>query len=228
MFNPFAFLELLFPCISRERQVQQLAVQVQTSVRKLSGLPAENSEDPSADFLSILKSTCLLLEGLVERDDLSLRDSQAETSSIINTSNPEVQSQPSAIASPTPPVAPEPELSETAKDLIQLRDWVLMAKTGGTGASTEVIESFYEKLGEILGKEGVAALEETGSSYDYERQQIVSIEVTDDLNKSDLVCSTVRPGYLFEDRLIRAQEVILYTFNNSMPSDTSPYDDSVS
>lgn len=225
MFNPFAFLEPLFPCIGRERQVQELAVQAQLNIRKLSGLPLEDSETPSTDFLSILKSNCLLLERLVERDDLLLRENQADTSSIINTS---MQTQPSTLASPILTVDPDPELSETAKDLIQLRDWVLMAKTVGTGASAEVIESFYEKLGEILGKEGVTALEETGSSYDYERQQIVSIEVTDDPNKTDLVCSTVRPGYLFQEQLIRTQEVIIYTFDNSMSYDSSSPDDPVS
>lgn len=225
MFKPFSFLEPLFPCITRERQARELAIQAQTSIRKLSDLLPEGSEvsnlpegseTPDTDLLSILNSTCLLLDRLVERGDKSPTDIQAETSSTLKTSEPEAPPQPGDIAPPPPP---EPEFSKTVKDLIQLRDWVLMAKTGGTGASAEVIESLDDKLAEILDKEGVTSLEETGSLFDYERQQIVSIEVTDDPNKSDRVCSTVRPGYLFQDRIIRPQEVILYSFDNSTESE---------
>ncbi|MBD2483942.1 nucleotide exchange factor GrpE [Planktothrix sp. FACHB-1365] len=228
MFNPFAFLAPLFPCITRERQIRELAIQAQTSARKLSGLRPEDSEDSDADFLSILNSTCWLLERLVERSDFSPADSQAETSTVLKTSESEVPPQPAVIASSNSPATPEPEFSEMAKDLIQLRDWVLMAKTGGTGASAEVIESFYEKLGEILAKEGVTALEESDCLYDYERQQVVSIQVTDDPNKSDWVCNTVRPGYLFQERLIRPQEVVIYTFDNSISYNSFSSDDSVS
>jgi molecular chaperone GrpE (heat shock protein) len=97
-----------------------------------------------------------------------------------------------------------------------LRDWVLLAKSGESDnqASPKVLDAIYKQLGKILEKEGITPLEETGS-FNYERQQVISTEATDDPEKDDLICDTIRLGYLFKGILFRPQEVIVYKLNGA-------------
>jgi molecular chaperone GrpE (heat shock protein) len=105
----------------------------------------------------------------------------------------------------------KPELSLTAKELMKLSDWVLLAKADGTAVRPKVLEEIYRQLTAILAKENVTLLLETNGPCDYERQMVVGTQPTDDPSLNDCVHSTVRPGYLFHQQLIRPQEVIIYT-----------------
>lgn len=212
--------------ITRERRhAQELALQAEATVRELSGLSPPPPYKAPDDIISVLKSTCLQLERLVSLD-ASSTSPQTSTSLMAETTAAEPPPEPTAVSSPpkqaeiplpskqalvSPPPnqAHEPDLSVTAKELIKLRDWILLAKSSETGVAPEVIEELYRKVGQILEKEDVIELSERGP-YDYNRQQVVDTRPTDDPEQNDMVYATVRPGYLFHGKLIRPQEVIIY------------------
>jgi len=72
------------------------------------------------------------------------------------------------------------------------------------------MEELYRKLGQVLEKGEVVPLEDVGP-YDYMKQKIMSTCPVDNPDKNNFVQSTVRPGYMYRDRLIRPQEVIVYS-----------------
>ena len=199
----------LFAWMNREkRQAQQLALEAEAYVRQLNGLTTTTEE---GEIISVLNSTCLLLRRLVERAEFSSPSSHV-SDGVIPTPTEDVP-QPSTTSTSVPPIEPEPELSVTIKELIKLRDWVLLAKKNKTEGSPEVLSAIYQKLGQILEQEGVTVIEETGS-FNYERQQVIATQVTNDPAQDDCICDTVRPGYLFQDKLIRPQEAIVYSFQS--------------
>jgi hypothetical protein len=204
----------LIPILKEKRQAEELALQAETSVRELSGLSPVNSDD--RNIITVLKSTCLLLERFQEHPELLNQEETPITPVIevikIEEIQPPIESPPvSQIVRETPEEKP----SVTAQELIRLRDWVLLANSGEEEqkASPKVLDAIYKQLGKILVKEGITSLEETGS-FNYERHQVVSTQPIDDPEKEDLICDTVRPGYLFKGILFRPQEVIVYTYQN--------------
>jgi hypothetical protein len=209
--------ESLFPWIAREKQeAEELAFKAEATVRQLSGLPPVSSNGDRRELISMLQSTCLLLERFQERPELlniNQKHKNEELEVINNEKLPEtphttVESPPSLI------VEREPEPSVAAQEIIKLRDWILLAQSESDSFNYKVLEAIYQQLAQILAKEGVKPLEETGL-FNYERHKIISTQKTEDPDKDDWVCETVRPGYLFEGKLIRPQEVIVYTFESS-------------
>lgn len=233
MFNDFlSVFERFLPWHEEKEQAEALALKAQTSVRQLSGLPSSDGSD--RNLIATLEHTCLLLERFVERPEL-LPQSESHPDDKIEAWQPEAVTQmrspsempitPTLLDKPeidtqievvkTPPelaIESEPELSETAQELIKLRDWVLLAQSGKNPASPQVLGAIYKKLAQILAQEGVTVIEESGP-FNYERQQVISTQPTDDPEKDDWVYDTVRPGYLFEGGLIRPQEVIVYSYS---------------
>ena len=215
MFKNFRFNHNLFPNLDlfawmnrEKRQAQQLALEAETYVRQLNGLTTTTEE---GEIISVLNSTCLLLRRLVERGEFSQPSSNV-SDEVIPTPTEETP-QPSTASTSVPPIESEAELSNAIKELIKLRDWVLLAKKTKTEGSPEVLSAIYQKLGQILEQEGVRAIEETGS-FNYERQQIIATQVTNDPEQDDCIYDTIRPGYLFQGKLIRPQEAIVYTFQS--------------
>lgn len=207
----FTILENLLPWNRELQKAEELALQAEARVRQLNGLSAGDRE--VRDLVVILQSTCLLLERLVERPELIAPPKPTFQDQVQPTPTP-VASQPKVEPPPITKVEPEPEVSATAKELIKLRDWVLLAKSGEKASSPEVLSAIYTKLGQILEQEGVTAIEDAGP-FNYERQQVVSTQATDDPEKVDCICDTVRPGYQFHGKLIRPQEAIVYTYEQS-------------
>jgi molecular chaperone GrpE (heat shock protein) len=99
-----------------------------------------------------------------------------------------------------------------------LRDWVLLANQGQGAADpqamTSTLEGLYKRLGQLLQQEGLHTLEVTGEPFDGDRQQVMDTRATNDPALDDTVCSTLRPGYLFQARLYRPQQVILYQYKD--------------
>lgn len=239
--NLMETIENIIPLLKEKRQAEELALKAEATVRELSGLPTINFND--RNIISVLKSTCLLLERFQEHPELLNQKVPPIPQTIQEIKIEEVQ--PPSASSPIPQIviptledktreevqlalesSPIPKIirettqenpSVTAQELMRLRDWVLLAKSGEGEESTspKVLDAIYKQLGKILEKEGITSLEETGS-FNYERQQVISTQVTDDPQKDDLICDTIRPGYLFHDSLIRPQEVIVYTYQSSM------------
>jgi GrpE len=205
-----------------DRQIKQLALQAEAGVRQLSNLPEHSTNTASdGDIVSILKSTCLLLDRLLRSNQTSHEVIQKEDSSISDEFPPEDSdlsdevepefTQAEVTAPERDKIVAEPEPSATAKDLIKLRDWLLLAQSDDTNVSPEVLREVYRKLGHILEKEAITTLEATGE-FNYEQQQVLDTHITDDLAQDNQICHTIRPGYLFNNRLLRPQEVIVYTF----------------
>jgi hypothetical protein len=211
----FLKIEDLFAWIVREKQqAEELALQIEEIVHQLSKLPPVETNKPN--LISTLSHIHLLLNRFVEQPEL-FEQPQRDFVAQFKQTPIEITSKVSLEPPPVPEIEPEPELSSTAKELIKLRDWVLLAKSGEGKPSPEVLSAIYQKLGQILEQEGVTAIEETGS-FNYERQQVVATQVTDDPEKDDLICDTVRPGYLFQGKLVRPQEAIVYVFERSLSS----------
>ncbi len=47
--------------------------------------------------------------------------------------------------------------------------------------------------------------------FDDARQEIIETRATDDPSLDEHVCQTIRPGYALGERVLRAQQVVVYT-----------------
>lgn len=204
---------------------QDLALKAEARARRLSGLPERPASAPD-DLKAVLKSTCLLLDRLVDHDR-ARRNEKGDEPSTHGEAQPCVEAK---RAEPVPAQEPsgKREPSPTAQELIKLRDWVLIAKDGDPSSVAQIMGGLYRKLGGVLEKEGVTALE-GGGPFDDERQQVIETRETDDPRQHNQVCGTVRPGYLFGGELIRPQEVIIHTCpSGSLPNlGSAPFKDGV-
>jgi GrpE len=213
----------LFPeKIQAQQQAKEIVIKIENRVRQLSNLPVNPylAQDLPNGLLARLNHIDLLTERLLEnreinepsediKDIIAVRSTTEKPAEEIEAKI--VNNEPTISTFPTPAkTILEPTLSKTAKELIDLRDWVLLAKTGSNASSPEVLEILYQRLGKILEQEDVTTLEEY-DQFNYERQQIISTKVTDDPEKNDTIAETIRPGYIFNDSIIRPQEVILYS-----------------
>lgn len=176
-------------------QAYQLASAVETHVRTLNSLPLLPFNGLPHDLIRVLQTLCSLLERLASQRTLPPVQPPAPAPAVLA---------PSRATEP-----PESELSEAAREVIRVRDWVLQARAGGSVVSPEVLEEILRQLLVVLEMEQVTALEETGA-YNPKRQRVVDTQVTQNPAQQGQICSTVRPGYLFREKLLRPQEVILY------------------
>lgn len=206
--------KMLFTELEEYKKAAYFAVKIESRIRYLNGLEVPEKQT-KIDLVSILKSSTLLLDRFIElmehRNKLNsakeIKNSFMKQQEIIN---PEDKKEMKVL----PEIPEEPKLSETAKELIKLRDSVLLANTGDTIASSDVLEVLYQHLGKVLEKEGVHTLDKVGQ-FDVELQEVISTKETNDPEMDEVVSETVRPGYLFAGNLFRSQEVIIYTFKPS-------------
>jgi hypothetical protein len=230
MFEQLPFIKNLFPHLQDESELKELALQAETSVRELSDLPPQVLDSAADDIVSILKSTCVLLDRLVQGKQISMAENTEEIAIVADIpvehepkqsdetdsdiSEPEIEDR-STVATTVAELIleepDEPEPTTTAKELIKLRDWVLLARSDET-VSSGVLGELYRKLGRILEQEKILTLEATGE-FNYERQEVVDTQITEDSTLDRQIHSTIRPGYLFNEKLIRPQEVIVYTYS---------------
>jgi hypothetical protein len=200
------------PKEEREKQAQDLVLKIEARVRQLSRLSSVSQEFATdIDLISVLTSVNLLLDRLVDNPEL------VKTSPNLALEKQAIPEEETLTISSEPQLSAK--LSATATELIKLRDWVLLAKTGNNIPSSELLDALYQQLGQVLEKEGVILLEEAGR-FNYEYQQVMSINVTDEEDKHDIVSETVRPGYLFNGNVVRQQEVIIYRFKRLETEDT--------
>ena len=115
---------------------------------------------------------------------------------------------------PPPPVvhaaSDDSEPPGHAMDLIRLLDWLALAEDSGTPPG--VVKHLNREIGRILSRAGVVPVQETGP-FNPLRQQVIDTRPSEDPSLEDTVSSTVRPGYVFGDSLLRPQEVILYSLS---------------
>jgi molecular chaperone GrpE (heat shock protein) len=77
-----------------------------------------------------------------------------------------------------------------------------------------LLQSLYKESGRILSGNGVELLNSTGP-FSTDTQVVKDITPTNDKELAETVSSTVREGYRINGRLIRPQEIILFTVPNS-------------
>ena len=213
MFNKFRFNYNLLPRLDlfnwmseEKKEAEKLALEAEDCARRLNGLTATIEE---GEIVSVLKSTCLLLQRLIDKEKST--SSNSETSDRKKPSVTKNQFQTSTKTNSESSLELVTKLPTTIQELIKLRDWVLLAHKTKTEGSPDVLSAIYQKLGQILEQEGVTTIEKTGY-FDYEKQQVIATQITHDPKQDDLIYETIRPGYLFQDKLIRPQEAIIYSF----------------
>ena len=213
MFNKFRFNYNLLPRLDlfnwmseEKKEAEKLALEAEDCARRLNGLTTTIEE---GEIVSVLKSTCLLLQRLIDKEKST--SSNSETSDRKKPSVTKNQFQTSTKTNSESSLELVTKLPTTIQELIKLRDWVLLAHKTKTEGSPDVLSAIYQKLGQILEQEGVTTIEKTGY-FDYEKQQVIATQITHDPKQDDLIYETIRPGYLFQDKLIRPQEAIIYSF----------------
>jgi molecular chaperone GrpE (heat shock protein) len=186
-----------------EKKIQRMALYAEMLASHLYGHPAVKIDTRERDALSIMASLNGLLRNLLERQNAAKQKVQREPEPVRRPAPMPIQKQ-------VQPQGP----SNRAKELIELRDRLLLAKPkeGRMVISAEVLDLFYQDVGELLAHEGITSLEETGGLYNQERQLIVDMQVTHNSAQDNVVCKTENPGYLFQGRLLRPQEVVIYKF----------------
>jgi molecular chaperone GrpE (heat shock protein) len=183
---------------SKQQDATRLAaLQLEQTAQRLDGHSHTENATDERDTFSILLSTNELLEALLER--------QAKQEALRElTQCPPVKLQQKRAQ----------ELSATAKEIMGLRDRMLLAtpKESDMPISAEVLDIFYQELGEILARENVISLEEVGGRFNQNRQRVIATQVTHNPARHNIVAKSESPGYLFHEWLLRPQEVVIYKF----------------
>jgi molecular chaperone GrpE (heat shock protein) len=109
------------------------------------------------------------------------------------------------------PFPDENTVTSFAKEVIRVRDSVLQAKLSDLSFGPDWLEGLYVKLGQVLEENGIVEINDTGR-FDYDRQRILEVRPTDNPEQDEHVHSTVRPGYLVDKKILRPQEVIVYSY----------------
>jgi len=178
----------------QQEEMRQAALRIEQTARRLSGRSSVPGDGDQQDVVSILESTNELLKALPKQ---------------------EPQREPVVMQRPVEKTQKQ-EPSPIAKKIVALRDTMLLAKPkeGALLISAEVLDVFYQELGEILAQENVISLEEVGGRFNQERQRIIATKVTRDPAQHNIVTKSESPGYLFHERLLRPQEVVIYKFQD--------------
>ncbi len=96
-----------------------------------------------------------------------------------------------------------------AIDLIALRDEALLATRSEHTSAQQVSERVAQRIGEILQAEGVTPLA-ASQTVDPKCHQVIGVRETDDRALDGRIAEAVRPGYAFDGRVIRPEQVITW------------------
>jgi hypothetical protein len=194
--------------VADSQKALELALQSRFKASILNDLSPGQEDSEEEQLIPVLETTCTLLDRLIE--------DQQNAQSLPLSDSSRRDSEPHSITTELPKTFSselEPELSATAEEIIKVCDWLLVAKDDTNTSCPEVLQVLSDKLANVLEKEGVRVINDTGP-FNHERHQVVETQVTDEPSLNEMVCATVRPGYLFHDRLVRPQEVVIYTWED--------------
>jgi hypothetical protein len=107
--------------------------------------------------------------------------------------------------------------SRSSGALIALRDEVLLAMRSEHTTAQQVAARVSEQLVEILEADGLVPMPDSGT-LDPKRHQVVATRETDDPASAGTIAEVMSPGYLFNDRVVRRQEVVTWRAASAMPS----------
>lgn len=109
------------------------------------------------------------------------------------------------------------ELEKTIRNIIAMRDNLLISRdfirenSSQDKTALKVVENQLKETGNILNKMGVEILENEGL-FDSSKQTIVDTRTTNEPSLNNKIAEIFRPGYIYEDSIIRGQEVIVYIY----------------
>jgi hypothetical protein len=194
-----------------------LALEAERQARLLNGLEGEGPRGASSnDVLAVLGSACALLQRAEGRavgaalparlpePPAPLREPPARLP------EPEPRPEPEPASDPAP-VRHAARPPQAVTELIALRDMVTAASESDGAA--KALAAVGRKLGHVLEREGVRALEDEGE-FDYRFQEIVDVRRTADPGQDERVCETIRPGYALGERVLRPQQVVVYRLDD--------------
>lgn len=105
---------------------------------------------------------------------------------------------------------------DTIKSIITFRDSVIMrqglAESQEESSLKSLLNSLIKETANLLEQNHVEILDGKGS-FDNSIHIVVEVKQTDDKDLHDKVAQVFRPGYIFEEEMIRPQEVILYSYS---------------
>lgn len=95
-------------------------------------------------------------------------------------------------------------------NLLMRRDWIGENEPEDINAA-KLVENQLRETANVLKKAGVEILEDDGM-FDSSRHTVVDTKPTDDALLNHQIAEVFRPGYIYKDRVLRGQEVIIYTY----------------
>lgn len=208
----FSRLRAAWRYVDERDEVVDLAFEAEALARDLNALeppePLSERDRRRADVCEVLRTTCRLLEAAAPGEPAP--DDEAE---------PEPEAEPewaAAVEKPEPvpePASAVPEEIEldAIQELIAMRDMVLIP-ADGSGA-TQIQDALGRKLKRVIEKHGVRVLDATGA-FDERVHTQLDVRSTDDPAQDEIVCETIRPGYVIGERVIRPQEVAVYQYES--------------
>jgi hypothetical protein len=111
----------------------------------------------------------------------------------------------------------EDVLPPGAHELIALRDEALLAIESEHTTARQVADRFFRGIGEILELEGINSTEPS-ETLDPARQRVIGTRPTDDPALHGRIAEVVGPGYVFNGRVIRPEQVVTWRRTRSPES----------
>lgn len=96
------------------------------------------------------------------------------------------------------------------RDSIVLRDG--LASDGEKVDGNKLLTSLVKETARVFEKNGVKVLEEKGT-FNSSIQKVTDVKDTNEKELQDIVADVFRAGYIFENKMIRPEEVILYRYS---------------
>ena len=86
-----------------------------------------------------------------------------------------------------------------------------MANSEATGVGERVLKSMIGATEQILRDNQVTILRDEGA-FSVDDHETVSVEITDKPELDGQIATTIREGYLFQNQLLRRQQVVVYQY----------------
>ncbi|TVR74653.1 MAG: nucleotide exchange factor GrpE [Sphaerobacteraceae bacterium] len=177
---------------AEDPDVQELALEVELLARSLVTEP-DSLPPPANETVESLRNTRLVLNNMrVTAQTTPESEQRREASSAADDELP----------------------GNLAKELIALRDSLMLNMLDETGEANEIARNVYDHLGKILVRDGVVPIEDTGA-FDRERHRVIETISTDDPAHEQTIHRTLRSGYLVNGRIFRPQEVVVNSLDGA-------------
>ncbi|MCL6590900.1 MAG: hypothetical protein K6U80_13230 [Firmicutes bacterium] len=196
----------------------QIVLELERIIWRLNGLaPSLSSERRSLlvmlsglkTFLERHERQLALSKNVMEKPAVNLAVEPAPSGD--RAENPSMNQAELNVIENQPPPMKESLSSKSLEEIIALRDYVFAAREQGVEAEAQLAGAVFDWLGTILESMGVETILETGV-FQPGGQKVAGKAPTNERDQDHMIKSTIRPGYRFKNRLIRAQEVIIYGY----------------